>query len=68
MLKTLAYCIWLLNPHEPLNKPVNSFIARWQYFSSKADRFNNSIHISTYILPISHPMPLMEDDLFWTYK
>jgi hypothetical protein len=30
--------------------------------------FNKSIHMSTNIFLISHPMPLMVDDLCWTYK
>ena len=63
----LSVMCMVFESQQTLNKPTNPSIAGWQYFSSKGDHFNKSIHMSTYVFPISHPVPLMGDDLCWTY-
>ena len=62
IIQALAYCIWFLILSRNPNKPTNPSIAGWWYFSSKGNRFNKSIHMSTYILPIYDPMLLMVDE------
>ena len=61
-----TYGCW--DTRKTLNKPTIPSIVGWWYVSSKGDRFDKSLHVSTHILLISHPMPPMANDLCWSHK